>query len=249
MGLKNEIGNTYGYLTVIERAENTKEGRARWKCKCKCGNEVIVLGKHLRSGNTKSCGCYQKQRATESNLARGGDLTGQRFGKLTVIKENGFINKPDGRRSRLWLCQCDCGNIINVQHVYLKSGDTTSCGCIRSKGENEIDFLLKENNIVFEREKIFNDLKDTDFLRFDFAIYNKDKTNLLCLIEFQGEQHWSKSNGFYNEIIIEHDKIKKNYCEEHHIPLYYFYYKPKAKTQVSKEELFKIKEIRNYNEL
>ena len=58
MPVKNEIGNTYGYLTVIERAENTKEGRAQWKCKCKCGNELIVLGKHLRSGNTKSCGCY-----------------------------------------------------------------------------------------------------------------------------------------------------------------------------------------------
>jgi len=62
--IKNEIGNTYGYLTVIERAPNNKDGRAMWKCRCKCGNEVIVLGKHLRSGNTKSCGCYQKERAT-----------------------------------------------------------------------------------------------------------------------------------------------------------------------------------------
>lgn len=38
MPLKNEIGNTYGYLTVIARAENTKEGRAQWLCQCKCGN-------------------------------------------------------------------------------------------------------------------------------------------------------------------------------------------------------------------
>lgn len=76
MALKNEIGNRYGYLTVIERAENDKEGHAKWKCLCDCGNEVIVLGKHLRSGNTKSCGCYQKSRARESNLKRGGDLTG-----------------------------------------------------------------------------------------------------------------------------------------------------------------------------
>ena len=67
-GLKNEIDNRYGYLTVIERAPNNKEGRAMWKCKCDCGNEVIVLGKHLRSGNTKSCGCYQKERAIQSNL-------------------------------------------------------------------------------------------------------------------------------------------------------------------------------------
>ena len=32
--LKDEVGNKYGYLTVIERAENDKEGRARWLCKC-----------------------------------------------------------------------------------------------------------------------------------------------------------------------------------------------------------------------
>ena len=55
--VKDETGNTYGYLTVISRAPN-KDGRAMWNCKCKCGNEIVVMGKHLRSGNTKSCGCY-----------------------------------------------------------------------------------------------------------------------------------------------------------------------------------------------
>ena len=70
MALKNEIGNTYGYLTVIERAENTKEGRAQWRCQCKCGNTVIVLGKHLRSGNTKSCGCYKKENNKKHGLSK-----------------------------------------------------------------------------------------------------------------------------------------------------------------------------------
>lgn len=32
MAIKNEIGNIYGYLTVLERAENTKDGRAQWLC-------------------------------------------------------------------------------------------------------------------------------------------------------------------------------------------------------------------------
>ena len=59
----DETGKVYGYLTVIERAENDRSGRAKWKCRCRCGKEVVVLGKHLRSGNTKSCGCYQRERA------------------------------------------------------------------------------------------------------------------------------------------------------------------------------------------
>lgn len=47
----NEIGNTYGYLTVIEKSES-KNNRAMWKCKCKCGKEIIVSGKLLRNGHT-----------------------------------------------------------------------------------------------------------------------------------------------------------------------------------------------------
>ena len=78
--LKNEIGNVYGYLTVIERAENDKEGRAQWLCQCKCGNQVIVRGKALRNGNTKSCGCYQRERAAQSNMDRVGSLVGKKFG-------------------------------------------------------------------------------------------------------------------------------------------------------------------------
>lgn len=243
MRLINEIGNTYGYLTVIERAPNNKDGRAMWKCKCRCGNEIVVLGKHLRSGNTKSCGCYQKERAAESNLQRGGDLTGKRFGRLIVLEESGFIKKASGKNARLWKCKCDCGNICYIQHQYLQCGDTKSCGCIRSQGEAEIEVLLKLHNILYKREYEFEDLVDISPLRFDFAIFNR-QNKLKCLIEFQGEQHWQTSNGFYNEKLVEHDFLKKEYCKNNKIPLYYLYYKSKAKEQVLWEDLIKFKEIR-----
>ena len=55
-------GKKYGRLTVIEPAD-TKNGRLRWKCKCDCGNERIVHGSALKSGNTKSCGCYKTEKA------------------------------------------------------------------------------------------------------------------------------------------------------------------------------------------
>lgn len=241
----DEIGHTYGYLTVIERAPNDKEGHAMWKCKCKCGNEVIVLGKHLRSGNTKSCGCYQKERATESNLTRAGSLVGKRFGRLVVLEEAGFIKKNSGRNSRVYKCQCDCGNICYVQHVYLAYGDTKSCGCITSQGEAEIEFLLKNNKIEFIKEYSFKDLVDVNPLRFDFAIFKNDK--LLCLIEFQGEQHQQASNGYYSEKLILHDQLKKDYCKKNNIPLYFLYYKSRAKQQVTWEDLIKIPEIQEYN--
>lgn len=224
MALKNEIGNIYGYLTVIARAENDKDNRAQWLCKCKCGNEVIVRGKSLRNGNTKSCGCYQKERAAQSNMDRVGNLVGQRFGKLQVISEAGFITHTNGKRSRIYNCLCDCGNYCQIQHQYLAFGDTTSCGCIRSKGEFQIEQLLKEHNINFQREYSFENLKDKLSLRFDFAIFN-DKNELLGLIEYQGEQHYCKSNGFYSEDLIKHDKMKVDFCNKNNIKLKHIIYK------------------------
>lgn len=53
---KNEIGNRYGSLKVIERADSDN-GYARFVCKCDCGKTIIARGSDLRSGNTKSCGC------------------------------------------------------------------------------------------------------------------------------------------------------------------------------------------------
>lgn len=53
------------------------------------------------------------------------DLTGQRFGKLTVLKEAG--RTP--RKAVVWLCQCDCGNTKEIRAASLKDGSTTSCGC------------------------------------------------------------------------------------------------------------------------
>lgn len=59
----NIIGNRYGMLTVIERADDyiLKNGKikTRWKCLCDCGNEIIVMKNALSSGTTKSCGCLR----------------------------------------------------------------------------------------------------------------------------------------------------------------------------------------------
>jgi hypothetical protein len=62
MKLKNLVGNRYGRLEVIERAES-KKGKTRWLCKCDCGKESIVESSSLIRGNTTSCGCYKTENA------------------------------------------------------------------------------------------------------------------------------------------------------------------------------------------
>lgn len=62
----------FGRLVVIERAENTKQGSARWECRCDCGNIVIVSSGSLRSGgHTQSCGCKTIE-ATKKRLTTHG---------------------------------------------------------------------------------------------------------------------------------------------------------------------------------
>lgn len=59
------------------------------------------------------------------------DLTGQRYGKLTVKEFAGHL--PDGKRkARAWLCECDCGNQAIKRAHDLRSGHVKSCGCIKS---------------------------------------------------------------------------------------------------------------------
>ena len=54
------------------------------------------------------------------------DLTGERFGRLLVIREDGRAKD----RQIMWLCRCDCGGEVIVRSVYLRRGDTRSCGCL-----------------------------------------------------------------------------------------------------------------------
>lgn len=58
-------GQRFGRLTVLCEDGRTKDGKVKWKCQCDCGNIASVLGKCLRNGVTKSCGCLQKDRARE----------------------------------------------------------------------------------------------------------------------------------------------------------------------------------------
>ena len=139
---KPMIGKTFGRLTVLETMY-TKKGRgAYYRCSCSCGNEVIVQGTMLRSGNTKSCGCYNKDRASKVSF---NDLTGQRFGKLVVEGRAEDLVQENGRKRVRFLCKCDCGGHIITTSSSLITKETRSCGCLLSRGEFEIAKILAEH--------------------------------------------------------------------------------------------------------
>lgn len=57
------------------------------------------------------------------------DLTGQRFGRLTVIKRAENKISPKGHQTTMWICKCDCGKIVEKSSIRLKSTEVPSCGC------------------------------------------------------------------------------------------------------------------------
>ena len=215
---QNLIGKRFGYLTVIELLKNRAHNRQkRYRCLCDCGNYTNVNHSDLLSGNTKSCGCYNKKLSHERFI----DIAGLRFGNLVVL-EIGTGN-VDG--VLYWKCKCDCGNLVNVPSRNLREGKTISCGCVHSKGEQKIIQLLQDNGINYKTQDILNGFKYADTNgcpRFDFGIY--DQCNKLqYLIEYDGVQHFEPIGGWNNKeafaIRHSHDMQKNTYCLSNKIPL------------------------------
>jgi hypothetical protein len=74
------------------------------------------------------------------------DLSGQKFGKLTVLERDFETQKLKNSKDSIWKCQCECGNIISVRRPNLVKGLTKSCGCIYS------DAAKSRQNKKFEEE-------------------------------------------------------------------------------------------------
>lgn len=201
-------GQVFGELTVISPAAARNDKYTRWICKCSCGKEVEVRTDYLTSKHTTSCGHIKEQFIQQK------DLIGQRFGKLVVI-ENLF---DKGTKK----CKCDCGNIVEVQTNNLTNGNTQSCGCLKSKGELKINQLLTNMLISFKTQYSFPDCRFPQTNRlayFDYAIFQNNA--LICLIEYDGAQHYHGWNFDDNNLqhIQEYDEIKNQYCRKHNIPL------------------------------
>lgn len=124
----NLIGQKFGKLTVIDKTNQRENNGAVWKCQCDCnqkGSIIYVTTANLKSGRVRSCGCLTHEPKFE-------DLTGQKFGRLTVLYDTG--NKSN-KRNKIWRCQCECEehNELDVVAYMLKNGSVKSCGCLQKE--------------------------------------------------------------------------------------------------------------------
>lgn len=213
---KDLTGQRFGRLVAIEPTKDRKQGKIVWRCQCDCGADTYVSSLHLQQKRVQSCGCL----FIDSRTGPKKDLTGQSFGFLTVIENT---NKQDKYSNFIWLCQCSCGNTIEINTPQLTQEKTISCGCkSKSHGEAIIEEILNRNNILFTPQKSFSDLvSDKNHkLRFDFEItYNGQKG----YIEFNGKQHYEPVEHFGGEEALirtqQHELQKINWCKQNNVPI------------------------------
>jgi len=81
------------------------------------------------------------------------DLTGQRFGRLVVVKEG----EPNKWGQRRWFCKCDCGNEKTIEQSNLRRGLSKSCGCLARERTSKAN----KKNITNKRFGILTAIKDS----------------------------------------------------------------------------------------
>lgn len=136
----NEVGKTYGNLTVIQELppikDNSGSSRRVVEVQCSCGNITAKKLKYLKNGETKTCGkcTYQPVMVTERGniiykvpaLDSELKLVGEKFNRLKIL-DVGYSSE----NSRMFKTLCTCGE-ISIQDKYaILQNHTTSCGCYK----------------------------------------------------------------------------------------------------------------------
>lgn len=113
---KDLTGQRFGRLVPVEYlGVPAGRKRGRWLCVCECGKSKDVMGKSLRTGQVRSCGCLNDDVRKSLLIER----TGHRYGRLTAIRRVG----------RDWKCHCDCGREVVVRRTHIAQQRTCGRGC------------------------------------------------------------------------------------------------------------------------
>ena len=200
--------NKYNYNDVIYKGNKEK---VCIKCD-KHGYFYQLPINHLRGSGCPSC----------SNLKK---LTNDDFIKKSNLVHNNKYNYDNVNylnHKSIVSIKCDKhGEFKQVAGQHLSGSGCPICKS--SKGEIKIETFLKKYNINYKSQYTFSDLKHKGLLKFDFGLLN-DYGKLICVVEFNGEQHYKFKINFHKtidgfEIYKYRDGLKFDYCEINKIPL------------------------------
>ena len=142
------------------------------------------------------------------------DLTGRRFGRLVVIREAG--RTKDGKV--LWLCRCECGNVVTVRGDSLRDENTTSCGCYKRERSAEAHTTHGMNktrlydvwHAMLRRAGVYKGATEEDRRLY------QDRGIKVCddWLVFENFRDWALSHGYKEGLQIDRIDNGKGYCPE-----------------------------------
>lgn len=139
------------------------------------------------------------------------DLSGERFGRLVVIKRIGTrATHP------LWLCKCDCGNYAEVTTANLRSGASTSCGCYKVEVTKKI--ITKHGESYSRIYHIWKAMRRRCNIKDckDYKYYGGRGISVCDEWEndFAAFREWALANGYQEWLSIDRIDVNGDYCPE-----------------------------------
>ena len=147
------------------------------------------------------------------------DLTGQKFGRLTVI---GL--QPQKSRKTYWICQCDCGNVKNVRSDSLQRGNVKSCGCMK-KDQDKINLMKSTAKRKYIETgykvggtrlyEIWQGMKKRCYNIHDNRYHRYGGRGIIICDEWKNDfiafHDWAIKNGYADDLTIERKDTDGNY--------------------------------------
>lgn len=144
------------------------------------------------------------------------DLTGQKIGKLTVLKR-----APNNKFNQVcWVCTCDCGNTITVIGTRLHNRKTMSCGCLVKEKlrKNNIDRGKAKGSSKTRLYRIYKGMKGRIFNPNNKSFPNYGGRGItICdewLNDYKEFERWAMDNGYQEGLTIDRIDVNGNYCPQ-----------------------------------
>lgn len=212
--MKITKGLKINYLTVLDDNFVTLEDGKKYNlCECECENIKYIKHDSIRTRRVRDCGCgsYMLKR-----------LMGQKFGRLTPISAYRKRLGKNNRVNIIYICKCDCGNIVDVNASKLILGKKTSCGCLYK----EIIAKRRTERVPKPRKtykndrlrRIFHSMKSRcyDSNSKDYKWYGAKGVKIYdqWLVNFHTFFDWAWDNGYNDILTIDRIDPTGDYCPE-----------------------------------
>lgn len=203
----NLEGQRFGKLLIIKRLDKINH-RSVWLARCDCGKEFSVYQQALFAKTKNITQCWECGRKT-TGIKNTKDLTGQKFGKWTVIKRVDL----DSKRVK-YLCRCECGNESVVIGTTLSSGQSTKCrkcGYATSKHGTHKKSNTRLYNIWGNMNRRCSRKTATGYE------YYGERGIKVCAEwknDFLNFYNWAINNGYQEDLTIDRIDVNGNYSPE-----------------------------------